>query len=314
MAAAAGTPGFWTRPIAGSAYPVALAPEGEDPGQSFTRLLGGVMVVMTLLGFVIVVPLVTTAVTWLGYQVDRPGTDWAAYQVTAQGFGTVWGVLAAHLGLSAMLLVVWAFFHFLHHRPLAWLWSVTPGVRWGYAGLCTAVAVVVIGAVAAYNWVVGPGWHPPVGWGWYVVVIVATTPFQALAEEVMFRGYLLQAFGALWRNQWFPIVATAVVFALFHGTQNLWLFSSRLMFGLLAGVLVWRTGGLEAGVAIHVVNNLFAFGVALFSGTLPQVRTATAVGAGQALSDVGMFALSALACWGIAVALKLRRTVQAVAE
>lgn len=33
-------------------------------------------------------------------------------------------------------------------------------------------------------------------------------------------------------------------------------------FALAAGVLVWRTGGIEAAIALHVVNNslVFAFG------------------------------------------------------
>ena len=35
------------------------------------------------------------------------------------------------------------------------------------------------------------------------------------------------------------------------------------MFGLIAGWLVIRTGGLEAGIAMHVLNNYLAFGFAL---------------------------------------------------
>ena len=58
------------------------------------------------------------------------------------------------------------------------------------------------------------------------------------------------------------MVVSSVVFALLHGTQNLPLFVDRLAFGLLAAVLVWRTGGLEAGIAAHVINNVFAYSVA----------------------------------------------------
>mgnify|MGYP006199530179 CR=1 FL=1 len=35
--------------------------------------------------------------------------------------------------------------------------------------------------------------------------------------------------------------------------------AAAVAFGLLAGVLVWRTGGLEAGIAAHVVNNVCAY-------------------------------------------------------
>ena len=88
------------------------------------------------------------------------------------------------------------------------------------------------------------------------MVILLTSPLQAAAEEIFFRGYLMQALGSLVAKPWFGVVASALVFALLHGTQNLPLFVDRLAFGLLAGLLVWRTGGLEAGIAAHVVNNV----------------------------------------------------------
>ncbi len=272
--------------------------------------MGVVMVVVLLAAYMIVVPLVTAAVTGLGFLVDSGGLGWSEYSQASTDFSTVWGVAAAHLGLAAMVLVVWALFHGVHHRPLAWLWSVMPGVRWRYAVLSLIAAAILMGAMTTYQGLTGPGWNPPAGWGWYLLVIVVTTPFQALAEEVMFRGYLMQAFGSIIRRPWFPIVCTAVIFALFHGVQNPWLFGSRLLFGLFAGILVWWTGGLEAGVAIHVVNNLCAFGLALFTGTLTQVRTTTEVGWAPATSDVVMFALCALACWGISRGLRVPTRVR----
>ena len=98
-------------------------------------------------------------------------------------------------------------------------------------------------------------------WG-FLVVIVLTSPLQAVAEEIFFRGYLMQALGSLVRPPWFGVVVSAVLFALLHGLQNPALFVDRLAFGLLAGLLVWRTGGLEAGIAAHVVNNVCAYVIA----------------------------------------------------
>ncbi len=37
---------------------------------------------------------------------------------------------------------------------------------------------------------------------------------------------------------------------------------------MIAGILVIRTGGLEAGIAMHVLNNWFAFGLALAFGDM----------------------------------------------
>ena len=50
--------------------------------------------------------------------------------------------------------------------------------------------------------------------------------------------------------------------------QSLPVFFDRFAFGLVAGILVIRTGGLEAGIAMHVLNNFLAFGLALAYGDM----------------------------------------------
>jgi hypothetical protein len=118
------------------------------------------------------------------------------------------------------------------------------------------------------------------------LIVLLTTPFQAAGEEYVFRGYLLQAIGSFWSfpsvppwvARWLAIVITSVIFALGHGVQNFPLFFDRFMFGLIAGWLVVRTGGLEAGIAMHILNNFLAFGYALAFSDLTSSLTATEIG------------------------------------
>ena len=42
-------------------------------------------------------------------------------------------------------------------------------------------------------------------------------PFQTSTEELLFRGYLMQGFGTLTKNRWFPLIITSVIFGLLHG-------------------------------------------------------------------------------------------------
>ena len=100
--------------------------------------------------------------------------------------------------------------------------------------------------------------------------MLLTTPLQAAGEEYAFRGYLLQAIGALTRRAWIALVLTSLLFAMAHGLQNFPLFFDRFMFGLIAGWLVIRTGGLEAGIALHVLNNLLAFGAGILFGDVAR--------------------------------------------
>ena len=97
----------------------------------------------------------------------------------------------------------------------------------------------------------------------FVIVIVLLTPLQAAGEEYAFRGYLTQAFGGLFRSRVAAVLIPAVLFALAHGAQDAPVFVDRLAFGIVAGILVIATGGLEAGIAMHVLNNFLAYGFAL---------------------------------------------------
>jgi membrane protease YdiL (CAAX protease family) len=161
--------------------------------------------------------------------------------------------------------------------------SVKPGIRWRFFGACLGLSLVALAAqllVGAFlpqdvNTLSGH-LHAVTGQTIaFAVVILLTTPLQAIGEEYAFRGYAMQAFGSLTRSPWFAILLSAVLFTAAHGSQNVPLLADRFAFGLLAGYLVWRTGGLEAGIALHVWNNLVAFGFGLAFGDIQQLLTAT---------------------------------------
>ncbi|MEZ5193288.1 MAG: CPBP family intramembrane glutamic endopeptidase [Nocardioides sp.] len=116
----------------------------------------------------------------------------------------------------------------------------------------------------------------------YLLVILLLTPFQAAGEEYAFRGYLTQALGGLFTplgtgvSRAAAVVLPALLFALAHGLgQSVPVFFDRLAFGLVAGWLVIRTGGLEAGIAMHVLNNFLAYGLALAFGNMDDALNAT---------------------------------------
>lgn len=161
--------------------------------------------------------------------------------------------------------------------------TVAGRVRWAWLGICFAVAVVVFiitGVVAELvpgaDDTTGPSAHLSTGSVIaFALVILFLTPLQAAGEEFAFRGYLLPAIRAFIPWRWVAIAGSALVFAAAHGVQNAPLFVDRLAFGLLAGWLAVRTGGLESGIALHVVNNFFAFGTAVATGTIATAASAT---------------------------------------
>ena len=54
-------------------------------------------------------------------------------------------------------------------------------------------------------------------------------------------------------------VVTAALFSLAHLPGDLPTFLDRFAFGLAASAVVWLTGGLEAAIVLHGVNNVLVF-------------------------------------------------------
>jgi membrane protease YdiL (CAAX protease family) len=310
-----------SKPAAAVLEPGALPPDGA----SYLQILRGrwyawwrsvIGVVLGLSLFVLVNLVVSQAVVmvfWATTAGDQPFRD---FSTNAFAFQLPIGMLAANLGLAALIPIAWALMALIHQMRPRWLSSVQPGIRWRYLLACLAIATIVLNGVMLLSTTVGEelSIRPQSGFWGFFIVIVLTSPIQAVAEEIFFRGYLLQALGSLFAKPWFGVVASSVVFALLHGTQNVPLFVDRLAFGLLAGLLVWRTGGLEAGIAAHVINNVFAYLIAGLTSTIAALKAIKGIGWVDAAFDVGGFALFAALAYGLSRLMKLRTHVALSAE
>ncbi len=308
----------------------------RTPLRALSLGVGGGM--LSVLGFVWLAALVTGGLAWVFWTASgSPGT-FASYSTAAVGdFASPWGIVATHLGLAMAIPLSLAMVLFVHRFDPRWLHSVQPGFRWRYGLVALIAALVVLGVVWALSRLGQPWQFAPAEpvWG-FLIAIVLTAPLQAAGEEYLFRGYLLQALysaapnlnrpllssdaageGAgrvgLWLargyQRWFGVIGSALLFALLH-TQNQGLagFLHPFAFGLLAGWLVLRTGGLEAGIAAHVVNNLIAFGYAALSGTLAQARHPGEVSWAELAWNLAGYALFAVVAVRVADRMKLART------
>jgi len=102
-----------------------------------------------------------------------------------------------------------------------------------------------------------------------MLIVVLLVPVQAATEEYLYRGVLLQSVGAWLR--WAPvtIVVSAVLFGFSHAYDE-WGIATVAVMGVGFAVVTIRTGGLEAAIAMHAVNNIGAFaasGTGMFGPT-----------------------------------------------
>ncbi len=278
---------------------------GDDVGvvRSLRGLIGALLGV---LAFIVLTPLVTYLVLMISWVASGSPGDFAAYSAAGQAMEFPAGMLAAHLGLAMLIPIAFGLVVGLHKVQGRWLNSVQPGFRWRYWVVCLLIAAVVLNLVlwVSMGFQIGPV-APQPNVAWFLVVIVLTSPLQAAAEEYFFRGYLLQALTLVVRNRWIGVVITAVVFAAFHGVQNAPLFVYRLGFGLLAGALVVLTGGIEAGIAAHVINNLCSFTYAALGSSVASAMSVNEITWEQCAWTLASFAIFGVLAWLVGRAMRV---------
>lgn len=156
--------------------------------------------------------------------------------------------------LPAILLGFWV----VGCRPIGLLSSVAGHLRWGWLGRLAAGAVAIWAVTIAVSLLVDALTRrtpaEPTGSWWLVIVVLLFTPFQAAAEEYVFRGAFGQLIGAWLKHPAWAILLPIPLFTIGHQYNWIGLVDVSL-FALAAGWLTWRTGGLEAAVVMHVVNN-----------------------------------------------------------
>lgn len=196
--------------------------------------------------------------------------------------------------------------------PVSRLWSVALRIRWRWIGrtvlpaLVALVVMNVLGIALELALAGGAGEEElaempvidPALALWSLLIVVILVPIQATAEELVYRGLFMQSLGA-WlgevrgasafasfvRGPWLPIAVPALAFGFSH-IYDFWGWAAVVAMGVATGWVSWRTGGLEAAISLHVVNNLVAF--SLMSAGLggETAQTSDAGGPGSLVGTV----------------------------
>ncbi|MBN9613261.1 MAG: CPBP family intramembrane metalloprotease [Actinobacteria bacterium] len=199
--------------------------------------------------------------------------------------------------------------------PARRLWSVALRIRWRWiarTALPAIAALLVMNGLGIALQLAfsggadsGTGGEPPhidpVPAIWSAVLVVLLVPLQSTAEEVVYRGMLMQTLGA-WlggvrgatgfanflRGPWLPIAVPAIAFGFSH-IYDVWGWIAVVVMALVAGWLTWRTGGLEAAISLHVVNNVVAFGFMIVGFGGETAQSESTGGPGSAIgSAIGL--------------------------
>ncbi|MCL2482914.1 MAG: CPBP family glutamic-type intramembrane protease [Propionibacteriaceae bacterium] len=167
--------------------------------------------------------------------------------------------------IPVAIVVSWLFYR----QGFGWLSSVVGRFRWKWMliPLGIFVAGYVVETVIEII-LTGPtdyGLHDLQfkSYTWFMIIaILLTTPFQCAGEEFMARGLLPRLVTAIIPFRWVGLALSALIpsafFMYLHDAQDPWLNANYFCVALLMWWLAYRTGGIEASIALHIVNNIFS--------------------------------------------------------
>lgn len=188
-------------------------------------------------------------------------------------------------------------------RP-RWLSSVVGGLRWGWLLRCVAATTVLYLVLNGVSLLVSG--LPTLEWRsssvFMIVSILLTTPLQAAGEEIGLRGLGNRAIASWFSSPqvawWVGAVVTSLVFASLHLASNVALNVFYFSFGMVSCWLVRISGGLEASIAFHVVNNMVASWVLPFTDISHMMdRGAGAVTVADGIQTFAAVLLAPLVLW-----------------
>jgi membrane protease YdiL (CAAX protease family) len=229
-------------------------------------LLAWILISVALVSVIIIAGLIARAPDLVEYT-TKATTDIA-------NLGPV-GFIYLNLTLIVLIPVSGLSIWIVHGIRPRYLSSVAGGIRWRWLLRCIAVLLPVWVLYTALAVAVDPFTSPrPEHWVALLFIVLFMTPLQAAGEEYFFRGWIMQNVGAWFARPMVGLVASlivsAVAFSIAHLSPDPWVLGTIACFAVTSGLAAWRTGGLEAGIALHAINNVLSFVVVVLSGGWSQ--------------------------------------------
>ena len=180
--------------------------------------------------------------------------------------------LEPNLSLFLMLLsFVFVFFQlyaivrFLHKQTFIQIITSRKKIDWNRVlfsfsiwGAISIISTVIFYTLTPEDFIVQFNWIP-----FLLLFIIGLLlfPFQIGSEELIFRGYLMQGFGILAKNKWFPLLMTSLIFGMLHianpevDKMGYSILIYYIGTGFFLGIITLMDEGMELALGFHFANN-----------------------------------------------------------
>ncbi len=157
---------------------------------------------------------------------------------------------------------------FIHVRSLKTLVTGASHIRWGRIFAGAGAWLLIAALISTVESLLYPGRYvltfQPAALLIFAVVALILIPLQTSAEELFFRGYLLQWMGLRLKNKWLLSLLNGVLFFVPHvanpemAVDSLLIGLGYFVFGFFLALITLQDNGMELALGIHAANNLFA--------------------------------------------------------
>jgi membrane protease YdiL (CAAX protease family) len=185
--------------------------------------------------------------------------------------------LVVMFGFWFLYISVWITVRLIHKRPLRSVVTGRRSVNWRRIGIGFSLwlGLILVGTLVeflifrdSFTLTFDAKVFIP-----FAVLAILLTPIQTTAEELFFRGYLIQAGSLINRNWVFLSVWSGVLFALPHilnSEVSANFTVVMLTFFVLGAFLAWislKDGTIELALGVHAAQNLAALLLVTFTGS-----------------------------------------------
>lgn len=179
-------------------------------------------------------------------------------------------LLALMMGMFVFcLLFLWLAIKFIQKKSLVSIASGFEKFRWSRYFTSFGIWSVLLVGLTVVSYLSAPEEMTlQFDFGKFIVLLIVAVlliPIQTATEEFIFRGYLMQGFGLMFKNGIAPLIITSVLFGLMHASNPeakahglLLMMPYYIFFGAFLGLLTLLDEGAELAMGIHCANNLMS--------------------------------------------------------
>ena len=212
----------------------------------YKPLLVGLLFVVFMLVLMFAADFISTLI--FGVTADSAGYDDMDLYTAAGAFKNC---LMAIIPIPALFLAA----GIVRDRPISSYLSSMGGWRWKIFARTFAAAFVIMGIPTIIQYLVqGRTGDIRFTLGGFLILTVLA-PFQGFAEELTYRGYMMQTVSSWFRLPAAGVIVQLIFFTLVH-PYNLVGVIAIAVSALIYALVCIFSRGLEAGTALHIVNNM----------------------------------------------------------